>query len=161
MERLGPGTPRQRMAGAVTGTSSTSNSPNQYPGNQVGSGGISAFWPQSSWQMGADASGNASGSPGNAPAGTMCRESRGGPRNNDTCTYNGSPGNPCYEATHGYDMATGLGTPVGKGPAAALDAGDTLAAGDGGIFAFGSANFYGSMGGRPLNKAVVGMAPGT
>jgi hypothetical protein len=31
-------------------------------------------------------------------------------------------------------------------------------ASDGGIFAFGDAGFYGSMGGQPLNKPVVGMA---
>ncbi|MHB1964321.1 MAG: protease pro-enzyme activation domain-containing protein, partial [Acidimicrobiales bacterium] len=31
-------------------------------------------------------------------------------------------------------------------------------AADGGIFAFGDANFYGSMGGRPLDRPVVGMA---
>jgi hypothetical protein len=30
---------------------------------------------------------------------------------------------------------------------------------DGGIFAFGKAQFFGSMGGKPLNKPVVGMAP--
>jgi hypothetical protein len=29
---------------------------------------------------------------------------------------------------------------------------------DGGIFSFGSAQFYGSMGGKPLNKPVVGIA---
>ena len=29
---------------------------------------------------------------------------------------------------------------------------------DGGIFAFGDANFYGSMGGKPLNAPMVGMA---
>ena len=29
---------------------------------------------------------------------------------------------------------------------------------DGGLFAFGDANFYGSMGGKPLNKPIVGMA---
>ena len=33
-----------------------------------------------------------------------------------------------------------------------------LSASDGGIFAYGSAQFYGSMGGRPLNKPVVGIA---
>jgi hypothetical protein len=32
-------------------------------------------------------------------------------------------------------------------------------AGDGGIFSFGAAKFYGSMGGQPLNKPIVGMAP--
>jgi hypothetical protein len=32
-------------------------------------------------------------------------------------------------------------------------------ASDGGLFAFGDAGFYGSMGGTPLNRPVVGMAP--
>ncbi|MGC8463936.1 MAG: hypothetical protein ACP5P9_09760, partial [Acidimicrobiales bacterium] len=31
-------------------------------------------------------------------------------------------------------------------------------AADGGIFAFGDAQFYGSMGGHPLNQPIVGMA---
>ena len=34
-----------------------------------------------------------------------------------------------------------------------------LVASDGGIFAFGDAAFHGSMGGEPLNRPVVGMAP--
>jgi hypothetical protein len=34
-----------------------------------------------------------------------------------------------------------------------------LVASDGGIFSFGGAQFYGSMGGRPLNQPIVGMAP--
>ena len=33
-----------------------------------------------------------------------------------------------------------------------------LVASDGGIFAFGQAGFFGSMGGHPLNQPVVGMA---
>ncbi len=33
-----------------------------------------------------------------------------------------------------------------------------LVASDGGVFAFGDAVFYGSMGGKPLNKPIVGMA---
>ena len=38
------------------------------------------------------------------------------------------------------------------------DVGYWEVASDGGIFAFGTANFYGSMGGKPLNKPIVGMA---
>jgi len=33
-----------------------------------------------------------------------------------------------------------------------------LVASDGGIFSFGDANFYDSMGGQPLNAPIVGMA---
>ena len=33
-----------------------------------------------------------------------------------------------------------------------------LVASDGGIFSFGDAAFHGSMGGKPLNKPIVGMA---
>jgi N-acetylmuramoyl-L-alanine amidase len=36
--------------------------------------------------------------------------------------------------------------------------GERLAATDGGVFAFGDAGFFGSMGGTPLNRPVVGMA---
>jgi hypothetical protein len=42
-------------------------------------------------------------------------------------------------------------TPSGKGY--------WLVASDGGIFAYGDAQFYGSMGGKPLNLPVVGIAP--
>ncbi|MHB8440191.1 MAG: protease pro-enzyme activation domain-containing protein, partial [Acidimicrobiales bacterium] len=38
-------------------------------------------------------------------------------------------------------------------------AGYWLAAADGGIFTFGDLGYYGSMGGKPLNKPIVGMAP--
>jgi hypothetical protein len=34
-----------------------------------------------------------------------------------------------------------------------------LSAADGGVFSFGNAGFYGSMGGKPLDKPIVGMAP--
>jgi hypothetical protein len=34
-----------------------------------------------------------------------------------------------------------------------------LVASDGGIFSYGDARFSGSMGGIPLNKPVVGLAP--
>ncbi len=40
-------------------------------------------------------------------------------------------------------------TPTGKGY--------WEVASDGGLFAFGSAQFYGSMGGKPLNQPIVGM----
>ena len=36
---------------------------------------------------------------------------RRGHPSNDTCRYGGRRGRPCYEATRGYDMATGLGSP--------------------------------------------------
>ena len=38
------------------------------------------------------------------------------------------------------------------------DVGYWEVASDGGLFSFGTANFYGSMGGQPLNKPIVGMA---
>ena len=41
---------------------------------------------------------------------------------------------------------------------AALNTGYIEAASDGGLFAFPKAQFYGSMGGKPLNKPVVGLA---
>ncbi len=182
--------------------------PSAYPGNDVGSGGISVLWQQPAWQVGFDTSGNSSGAPCGAPAGTDCREvpdvsalagspgyavygtagafsnigwtviggtsaaaplwaalialaaqgtsadrlglvtpslysidkttpsaftdvtegnnnylSSSGSPTNDTCTYGGSTDDqPCYEATTGYDMATGIGTPVAAAVAEALDA---------------------------------------
>ena len=39
-----------------------------------------------------------------------------------------------------------------------IDPGYWEVASDGGVFSFGSAQFYGSMGGKPLNKPIVGMA---
>jgi hypothetical protein len=42
---------------------------------------------------------------------------------NDTCSYGGSPAtSPCYQATAGYDMASGLGLPVGAVLASAVRA---------------------------------------
>ncbi|MGH9092338.1 MAG: hypothetical protein ACRDZR_13330, partial [Acidimicrobiales bacterium] len=50
-------------------------------------------------------------------------------------------------------------TPTGQGaaPSGAASGGYVEVAADGGIFAFGDAAFYGSMGGRPLNEPVVGV----
>ncbi len=50
-------------------------------------------------------------------------------------------------------------TPTSKTPSTASGKGYWEVASDGGIFAFGDAAFYGSMGGKPLNKPVVGIAP--
>jgi SpoIID/LytB domain protein len=47
---------------------------------------------------------------------------------------------------------------VGGGPSGGVG-GYWLAAADGGIFAFGDAPFYGSIGGRPLNAPIVALAP--
>jgi len=43
-------------------------------------------------------------------------------------------------------------------PTVPLQGGYRLTAADGGIFSFGNAQFYGSMGGKPLNKPIVEMA---
>ncbi len=183
-----------------------------YPGNRVGSGGISIDWQMPPWQLGLDTSGNSSGVPCGAPptktGSADCRETpdvsalalfyvvyqtangghgwstsggtsaaaplwaallaladqgtpqgrlglaspalyqldrtkpsaftdvtRGdndylaatstvpaGSHGNRTCTYTGVGTQPCYEATAGYDMATGIGTPVASVLTAALDA---------------------------------------
>ena len=34
-----------------------------------------------------------------------------GRRSQHTCRFRGQPNQPCYQASRGYDMATGLGTP--------------------------------------------------
>ncbi|MHB1854681.1 MAG: protease pro-enzyme activation domain-containing protein, partial [Acidimicrobiales bacterium] len=73
-----------------------------------------------------------------------------------------------YPATPGYDMASGLGSPVAPVLASELcssitstrtsSPGYRLVASDGGIFDYGSAAFYGSTGAERLNRPVVGMA---
>jgi hypothetical protein len=68
-------------------------------------------------------------------------------------------------------VAATLPAALGAGPAAAAlapggeptaptpaDGGTWLAASDGGVFAFGSAPFYGSMGGQRLNRPIITMA---
>jgi hypothetical protein len=72
-----------------------------------------------------------------------------------------------YQATPGYDLASGWGSPSAAALAADLAPGSSctrglpgywLAASDGGIFSFGHAGFYGSTGALALNRPIVGMA---
>ena len=63
-----------------------------------------------------------------------------------------------------YTFTVAAVNAVGTGPAGTSNSvtphsGYWMVAGDGGIFAFGNAGFFGSMGGRPLNKPIVGLAP--
>ncbi len=75
--------------------------------------------------------------------------------------------------TAGLDSVTAFGTAVSAAPTASLPGlssgivgmaatpdgdGYWLVGSDGGVFAYGDAGFYGSMGSRPLNLPVVGMA---
>jgi peptidoglycan hydrolase-like amidase len=57
--------------------------------------------------------------------------------------------------THYYAPATLQTLPGAPMPGVG---GYWLAAADGGVFSFGTAHFYGSMGGKPLNQPIVGMA---
>ena len=67
-------------------------------------------------------------------------------------------GNDSFLVYLGDLSAIPLNQPV-VGMAQTADGGGYwMVASDGGIFAFGDAKFYGSMGGQPLNKPIVGMA---
>ncbi len=55
-----------------------------------------------------------------------------------------------HRAGHVVDIRAHASSPDGKGY--------WMVGGDGGIFAFGDAQFFGSMGGTPLNKPIVGMS---
>lgn len=77
-----------------------------------------------------------------------------------TENYNGG------DARNGVNMRKNGGGGVGGGTGGnrigiartANGGGYWIAASDGGVFSFGNANFYGSMGGQPLNAPVVGIA---
>jgi GH25 family lysozyme M1 (1,4-beta-N-acetylmuramidase) len=70
----------------------------------------------------------------------------------DVCNGSASTISSAYLATH-HGLLNRVGiTPTGTG------AGYWIVASDGGIFAFGNAGFYGSLGGQTLNSPVVGMA---
>ncbi len=64
-----------------------------------------------------------------------------------------------------YAFSVQAANHFGPGPASALSntvgspEGYWEVASDGGLFSFGTAQFYGSMGGQPLNQPIVGMAP--
>jgi hypothetical protein len=86
-------------------------------------------------------------------------------------TAGGSPSNPIASVS-GYLVSgdllnvfvTGTFTPQLNNlgiltNAIPLGTGYRLYASDGGVFDFGNSNFYGSMGGTPLNKPIVGAAP--
>ncbi|MEO1064369.1 MAG: hypothetical protein AAFZ07_23360 [Actinomycetota bacterium] len=68
----------------------------------------------------------------------------------DLSTVRSPDGRPIAEVLNGPIIGS-IATPTG--------AGYWMVASDGGIFAFGDAEFYGSMGGEPLNGPVVGLAP--
>ena len=63
----------------------------------------------------------------------------------------------CWAVANGTDRADGSALLQNSGPLPA-PSGYWEVASDGGIFAFGSATFHGSMGGQPLNRPIVGMA---
>lgn len=52
----------------------------------------------------------------------------------------------------------GFDTNPATTPSSASGSGYWILGNDGGVFSYGSAKFYGSMGGQPLNKPIVGMA---
>ena len=60
----------------------------------------------------------------------------------------------------GVTVAVVASGPVRKAHASPLVPAYWLVASDGGIFTFGGVPFYGSMGGHPLDKPVVGIAVG-
>jgi trimeric autotransporter adhesin len=68
----------------------------------------------------------------------------------------GPPSAPSSSVTaHGSSGDTSV---LAVGPVHPQGHGYWMAARDGGVFAFGNSHFFGSMGGQPLNKPVVGMA---
>ena len=91
------------------------------------------------------------------------------PANNDSFVVTANGGNFCPKLTQGsVQIPEGLtAIPEPSGPVTpGVDAISTpvfgkgywTVAANGGVFTFGDAQFYGSMGGHPLNKPIVGMA---
>ena len=78
------------------------------------------------------------------------------PAGNDTVTGAYS-GDAAHAPSSGTASLTVTASPITKGTASSRSP-YWLAGADGGIFTFGRASFFGSMGGKPLNAPVVGMA---
>ncbi len=66
---------------------------------------------------------------------------------------------PSTDQVYAFSGSAGLPGPPSPPPASPSDSSYWMDASDGGIFSFGSAGFYGSTGGMPLNRPVVGIAP--
>jgi hypothetical protein len=66
---------------------------------------------------------------------------------------------PSSDQVHAFSGSAGLPGPPSPPPPAPPNSSYWLVASDGGIFSFGNAQFYGSMGGKPLNDPIVGMTP--
>jgi hypothetical protein len=79
---------------------------------------------------------------------------RDGTRGDDDLTANGTitdPGGPAVDTTSD--------TTAGNSSNASTGSGYSAVAADGGVFTFGDAAFYGSLGGNHLNSPIVGVAP--
>ncbi len=66
---------------------------------------------------------------------------------------------PSTNQVYAFSGSAGLPGPPSPAPSTPANSSYWMDASDGGIFNFGSAGFFGSAGGMPLNKPVVGMAP--
>ena len=65
---------------------------------------------------------------------------------------------PSADQVHAFSGSAGIPGPPSTPPPAPPNSSYWEVASDGGIFTFGNASFYGSMGGKPLNRPIVGMA---
>ena len=65
---------------------------------------------------------------------------------------------PSADQVHAFSGSAGIPGPPSPPPPAPPNSSYWEVASDGGIFTFGNAAFYGSMGGKPLNRPIVGMA---
>ena len=65
---------------------------------------------------------------------------------------------PSADQVHAFSGSAGIPGPPSPPPPAPPNSSYWEVASDGGIFTFGNAAFHGSMGGKPLNRPIVGMA---